>query len=102
MKVLIAGGTGIISSGIVEMCVTKKYEVYALTRGTRVERNVPGATYLYCNLYDINSVKKVLVNLEFDVFVDCQTYSMEQLAIMLEYLSKKCKNLLYLIFLAKR
>jgi len=42
MKVLVTGGTGTISSGIVKKCQEDGIEVYAITRGNNNARNIKG------------------------------------------------------------
>ena len=67
MKVLITGGTGTISSGLVKECVSKKYETYAITRGLNNSRNIAGATYLKCDVWNVDEMSKVLEDNQFDV-----------------------------------
>lgn len=45
MRVLITGGTGTISSGLVNESVNRGYDTYAITRGSNNLRNIDGANY---------------------------------------------------------
>ena len=79
MRVLITGGTGTISSGLVYESVKRNYEIYAITRGNDNRRNIVGAKYLHADIWDANSVKSVIGDLKFDVVVECLVYNVEQL-----------------------
>ena len=92
MKVLITGGTGTISSGLVKESVNRGYETYAITRGTNNKRNILGANYLHADIWDTENVSSVLGNLKFDVVVECLAYGVEQLKISLNNFSKRCSQ----------
>ena len=46
MKVLLVGGTGIISTGVAELAIKKGMEVYVLNRGMHDSRLIPGCKSL--------------------------------------------------------
>ena len=96
MKVLITGGTGTISSGLVKESVNRGYETYAITRGTNNKRNILGANYLHADIWDTENVSSVLGNLKFDVVVECLAYGVEQLKISLNNFSKRCSQYVFI------
>ena len=90
MRVLITGGTGTISSGLVKESVGRGYETYAITRGTNDSRNIEGANYVHMDIWDEEQVRALLKNQNFDVVVECLAYNLEQLKISLNNFSDKC------------
>lgn len=95
MKVLITGGTGTISSGLVQESVNENYETYAITRGSNNKRNVTGAKYLHADIWNSKNVKEVLGTKTFDVVVECLAYSVEQLKISLENFTERCSQYIF-------
>ena len=96
MKVLVTGGTGTISSGIVSECVLRGYDVVALTRGNNRQRNIEGARYLYCDTRKPESVKKALGDSKFDVVIECLVYETWQLKISLNTFADICKQYVFI------
>lgn len=70
MKILFIGGTGVISSSCSELCVERGYELYLLNRGTSFRKPHYKANILTADINDINSVKNVIANHQFDSVVD--------------------------------
>lgn len=95
MKVLITGGTGTISSGIVQECVNRKIETYALTRGSNKSRNITGADYLYADVWNTESVSDAIGNRKYDVVVECLVYNVEQLKISLRNFANICEQYVF-------
>ena len=96
MKVLVTGGTGTISSGIVKECVIQGYETYAITRGNNPKRNIEHAEYLKADLWDCESIKSVLGIKKFDVIVETQVYTLSQLKISLSNYSEICQQYIFM------
>ena len=71
MKVLFIGGTGTISTAVVEhLAELPKWEVYVLNRGNRLETLPSGVHQLTADIRDIGSVERCLGGLFFDVVCD--------------------------------
>jgi len=71
MKLLIIGGTGIISSGVLEVAVAKGFDVTVLNRGTTKNfLNYEGAKYITVDYYDESACKNALGNKKFDCVID--------------------------------
>lgn len=96
MKVLITGGTGTISSGLVQESVNRNYETYAITRGTNNKRNIQGAKYLHADVWNTEHVREAINNLEFDVVVECLALNVEQMKISLENFADKCDQYIFI------
>jgi nucleoside-diphosphate-sugar epimerase len=95
LKILVTGGTGTISSGIVKESVRNGFETYALTRGNSSYRNIEGATYLNADVWNKESVRRVVDGLHFDVVVECIVYNVEQLKISLGNYADKCSQYMF-------
>ncbi|MCM1050298.1 MAG: SDR family oxidoreductase [Clostridiales bacterium] len=65
MRALIIGGTGTISSAVVDLLIEKKWEIYVLNRGTKP---VPeGVTHIVVDINKEEDVLKKLDGMTFDV-----------------------------------
>ncbi len=79
MKVLITGGTGTISSGLVKESVRRGFDTYAITRGNHSYKNIDGATYITGNVWDRESFLYEIKDMHFDVVVECLVFNPLQL-----------------------
>lgn len=70
MKILFIGGTGVISSSCSELCIERGYELYLINRGKSFRKPPLKAKILTADINDINSVRNVLANHQFDSVVD--------------------------------
>lgn len=96
MRVLITGGTGTISSGLVKQSVEKNYETYAITRGSNNTRNIKGAKYIHADIWNKQEIDVALKNLKFDVIVECLVMNVNQLKVSLENFSNRCKQYVFI------
>lgn len=96
MNVLITGGTGTISSGLVKESVNRGYNTYSITRGTRVARNVVGANYIYIDLFSMEDISDYLPPIHFNVVVECLVYDINQLKISLKHFSDICNQYVFI------
>ena len=69
MKALFIGGTGVISTSISRLLVSKGWDLTLLNRGTR-PNDVPGAKQLIADINDETAVKKAIEKEHFDVVAD--------------------------------
>jgi len=85
MKVLFIGGTGIISSGCVQLALDRGVELYVLNRGMSTQRPLPdGVTVLRGDIRDAGSAKAALGELTFDAVVNWVAYTTEHVALDIE------------------
>lgn len=76
MKVLFIGGTGMISTAVSRLAVTRGLDLYLLNRGSRAA-TVPGATSLVADIRRPAEVRAALGGLDIDVVVDWIAYTPE-------------------------
>lgn len=95
MNVLITGGTGTISSGLVKESVSRGNVTYAITRGIQNTRNISGANYIKADVWNHDDIEKKLGNLQFDVIVECLAYNVNQLKISLENFASRCQQYIF-------
>lgn len=95
MKVLIIGGTGILS---MEVCkaVAKDNEVYCINRGNKKELNTPNVNTIIANIRDTEDVKNKIKDIEFDVVIDFLSYNLEQLKNTLMILENRMKHYVFI------
>ena len=80
MKVLMIGGTGVISTEVSKRFLALGYDLYLLNRGTQTHGICPeGAKVIYCDIRDEAASVKALEGKSFDVVVDWISYTPEQL-----------------------
>lgn len=98
MKVLLMGGSGIISSEICNLALERGYEVTILNRGLRKEKMNPLAKSIICNLKTepIDSIISKLDPEGYDVIVDFVSYYREQLKKMLRVAEGRCKQFIFI------
>ena len=77
MKVLLVGGTGVISSGSHVEILSRGYELYLLNRGNSTARVTPGAKVLVADYNDEEACKKVIKDHVFDTVVDFRIMNVE-------------------------
>ncbi len=75
LKILLIGGTGILSSACAALALEKGHILFTLTRGQSERPLVPGAQHLKADIHDPQMVAAVLGNQNFDVIVDFIAYT---------------------------
>ena len=80
MNVLILGGTGVISTSVVKLCVENGYKVSCVNRGRRKNDNSSLDVTVYnCNVSDGETLRDMLAGNMYDAVVDFLCYSAEAL-----------------------
>lgn len=77
MKILIIGGTGIISGAAAREAVAQGHEVYLLNRGLRPERLPEGARLIRADVHDVQAVRAGIEGLRFDSVADFIAFEKE-------------------------
>lgn len=75
MKVLLIGGTGVISTAVCELALARDWDVTLLNRGTSARRAPDGAEVLTADVNDEAAAAAVLGERTFDVTVDFVAYT---------------------------
>lgn len=78
MKVLLVGGTGIISTGVAQVAVERGMDVYVLNRGLRADKLQEGCKTIIADYRDEEATVKALGDHKFDAVVDFLTMNVEQ------------------------
>lgn len=96
MKILFIGGTGVISSSCSELCVERGYELYLLNRGTSFRKPPYKANVLTADINDINSVRNVIANHQFDSVVDWIAFNENDVKRHYELFKGKTKQYIFI------
>lgn len=95
MKILFIGGTGILSTDIVKLCIRRKYDVYLLNRGHH-SNDVPSNCHsIVGNIRDEEECKKLLAKYKFDVVGDFLSYTSSQIASTIRIIEGKCSQYIF-------
>lgn len=77
MKVLMIGGTGLISTAVVEEALLRNIDVYILNRGKKNISFSKPIHSLICDIHDEQAVHKALENEFFDVIIDFIAFTVD-------------------------
>lgn len=95
-KILLLGGTGVLSTDITRLAASKGHQVYMLNRG-RNKINFPGqVTLLKADVKNQAEAERVLGNESFDVVVDFISYGIPDLKNSLNLLGDRCKQFVFI------
>ena len=81
MKILILGGSGILSTDFTKLCTDQGNDVYMVNRGKRKGLIDERANLIIADLRseDIDSLRSKIANIKYDVVVDFLSYNPEQM-----------------------
>lgn len=79
MNILIIGGSGILSSAVVDQCIDKGYNVTMMNRGNNSAYTNESANLIICDARDESAVRKKTSGTHFDVVIDFIVFNLEQL-----------------------
>lgn len=96
MKVLFIGGTGILSTDIVKLCVKKGYEVYIINRGNNNKELGQNAKFIIVDINKSEEVKEKVSGMYFDVVIDFLSYTESQLKSKLQIFNGKCTQYIFI------
>ena len=96
MKVLIIGGTGILSTAVVDECVARGYEVTMVNRGRRVEFINKEAKLIKCDFKNKYEVETRLKGMHFDCAIDFLIWNKEHLRYSLSVIGKKANQYIFI------
>jgi nucleoside-diphosphate-sugar epimerase len=94
MRVLIVGGTGLISVGIVKHLLARKAEVVMFNRGQR-KRNVPTSVGLITGDRNDPGFARAFQNERFDVVIDMICFTPEQAKASVAAFGGRCEQLIF-------
>lgn len=96
MKVMLVGGTGVLSKDIARQCIEDKIDLYMINRGKRLQYAPENVHVIIGDISNPIGLKKELEHLEFDVVVDFLSYTPKQLLKTLELFRNKCKQYIFI------
>lgn len=96
MKILLIGGTGLLSLAVAKRALQLEYEVYVLNRGHRKELLPTGAILLQADIHNQEMVRACIGEKQFDVIVDFLSYREEQLLSTLRLLAQHCLQFIFI------
>ena len=80
MKVLLIGGSGLISTAVTQLAIKKSIDLYVLNRGNHNENIPKEATLIQADINDEATVKERIKNHRFDAVVDWIAFNKKQIA----------------------
>ncbi|HEX9062712.1 MAG TPA: SDR family oxidoreductase [Clostridia bacterium] len=80
MRVLLIGGTGIISEAVSKLAIKKGFDLYLLNRGKRDEFTPAESKQIITDIRNIDAAQKALSGHKFDVVVDFVAFTPEHVA----------------------
>ncbi len=95
MKALFIGGTGVISTQISRLLVSKGWELTLLNRGNRAS-SVPGAHQLIADINDEKNVAALIENDFYDVVADFICFTPEQAARDIRLFKGKTRQFIFI------
>lgn len=96
MKILFIGGTGVISFSCSQLCIEKGYDLYLLNRSKSFRTPPPKAKLLTADINDINSVRSVLANHQFDSVVNWIAFNEDDAKRDYELFNGKTKQYIFI------
>jgi nucleoside-diphosphate-sugar epimerase len=96
MRILMLGGTGVLSTDILNECISSNYEVYVLNRGHHSCTNHPNVHVIVGDIRNISSVSSRLTCRKYDVVIDFLSYNAEHLESTYSWLAGFCDQYIFL------
>jgi nucleoside-diphosphate-sugar epimerase len=98
MKILLLGGSGILSSEICLLALNKGYDVSMINRGKRKENIDSRATIIISDLKndEVGKIRDKMSGEVYDVVIDFVSYNVKQLARTTEFIKGKCKQFIFI------
>lgn len=88
MKLLIIGGTGVLSTAVVSEALNRGVEVTMINRGHRMDRIPQGIRFVKADSRDAETIDKALSGCSFDAVIDFVCYDKQQVENSLNLFSK--------------
>jgi nucleoside-diphosphate-sugar epimerase len=79
MKILVIGGTGVISTAVCKEIIHKEHDLYVLNRGNRNDKLPEEVTVLQSDINDIVNTKNVLEGHHFDSVIQFISFTVEDI-----------------------
>lgn len=96
MKILLIGGTGVLSSEVMNCSVAGGHDVFVVNRGNRRDIIPDNVHLLQADINDSVSVKKLIKGRHFDIVVDFLCYKKEQVEKNIPLFANSCNHYIYI------
>lgn len=98
MNILLIGGSGIISTEVCKLAITKGYDVFILNRGKRKQFIHPQAKLIIADmrLDSVDVLKSKIDDMFFDVVVDFISFTVDELMKSMDVFEKKYKQYIFI------
>ncbi len=96
MNVLLIGGTGVLSSNVMQLSLEKGHCVFILNRGNNIKSIPDDVTLFKADIKDKNEVDSALKDSSFDVVVDFTSYTVDDLRNSLSIFQNRCKQFIFI------
>lgn len=96
MKILIVGGTGVLSSAVVKEALKKKHDIYMINRGNNIKQIPSDVTLYKTDYHDSDRVKTFIKDKNFDVVIDFICYNKEQIKYSLDLFGSITKQYIFI------
>lgn len=94
IKILILGGSGILSLDVLKESLNRNIEVTCITRGNRDYRIPQGVKIIHGDIHNLGEILPKLDN-HYDAILDFLTFNVEELKDKLNYLSYLCTQYIF-------
>ena len=95
MKILLTGGTGVISRAVAVEALSQGMDVYIMNRGNHLDRLPAGVTHLKCDIRNEQQVVISLRDLFFDVVVDFLCFTPDDIKRSVSLFKDRCSQFLF-------
>lgn len=96
MKALIIGGTGVISTDVVKLALSRGWDITLLNRGQQSKDVPPEVRVITCDARDEEAMRKALEGKHFDVAANFIGYLPEQIEQDIRIFEGKCDQYLFI------
>lgn len=96
MKVLVVGGTGILSTAVVEEAINKGFSLTMINRGRNSAMINKKAELLVGDINNTEQIETLLKNKHFDIVIDFLVWGKEQLSRSLSLFSSICDRYVFI------
>ncbi|MFR9542660.1 MAG: NAD-dependent epimerase/dehydratase family protein [Rikenellaceae bacterium] len=97
MKLLIIGGTGVISTAVVAECLKENISITCINRGrNKLRKNNEGCEVIYSDVNDVDKILSFVGENHFDAVIDFISFSTQNISDHLAWLHKICDKYIFI------
>ncbi len=96
MKVLLFGGTGLLSSEVLALCVQNGYDTSILNRGNNNQKIEDTVKTIKADFYNQDSVEKAVQHVTYDIVVDFLSRTADDIKRIFPVFSNRCKQYIFI------